>query len=436
MEWVKTTGKTVPQAIEQALDTLGVDESEAEIVVIEEPRTGLFGRIKGTARVEARIKPVTVRPKADRRNRRGDRKGRNRGNGRGRSDKRNGGGNNKKGASAKQSNRRDSGGRDSGGRDSGGRRSEANSGQKNDSGRNRSQNGSNGNRNSGDQRQRSDSKAPAQAQGADRSSGDGSQSNDGQGSSNRRNRRRGGRGGENRQTADEKVSSETVSSETVSTEAAVAATAVAGGAAVATASGKDAAESTASNGGNQRPKRKKPNRSDAGSKPTEEIPVEHVAEEVVADHLKDFLGGLTTAFGLEGDVSIDKPEPEVMVASVDGRHGLMVGPKGRTLEAIQELARVSAQRSAPSAVRIRVDVGGYRQQRSEAIAAFAVKAADKAVDNSVEVKLDPMPASDRKAVHDALTEDSRVETRSIGTDPRRRVLIVPMVSDASDGEEE
>jgi len=164
--------------------------------------------------------------------------------------------------------------------------------------------------------------------------------------------------------------------------------------------------------------------------------VEHVADEVVADHLKEFLGGLTGAFGLDGNVLIENPEPEVMVASVDGQHGLMVGPKGRTLDAIQELARVSTQRTAPSSLRIRVDVGGYRAQRAEAISSFATKAADRAVDNGSEVKLDPMPASDRKVVHDALTDDDRVETRSIGAEPRRRVLIVPLETGSADGSEE
>ena len=66
MEWVKTTAKTLPEAIDLALDNLGVDESEAEIVVVEEPRQGLFGRMRGTARVEARVKPKAIRPKNER----------------------------------------------------------------------------------------------------------------------------------------------------------------------------------------------------------------------------------------------------------------------------------------------------------------------------------------------------------------------------------
>ena len=70
MEWVETTGRTVDDAKEAALDQLGVDERDAEFEVVEEPRTGLFGRMRGEARVRARVRPVVPRPKVERRDRR------------------------------------------------------------------------------------------------------------------------------------------------------------------------------------------------------------------------------------------------------------------------------------------------------------------------------------------------------------------------------
>src|SRR5215831_9151443 len=70
MEWVETTGRTVEEAKELALDQLGVVEDDAEFDVVEEPRPGLFGRIRGEARVRARVRPTQPRPKADRRDRR------------------------------------------------------------------------------------------------------------------------------------------------------------------------------------------------------------------------------------------------------------------------------------------------------------------------------------------------------------------------------
>lgn len=85
MEWVETTGKSVEEAKDLALDQLGVDHQDAEFEVIEEPKTGLFGRVRGEARVRARIAPKSPRPKNERR-----RGGRSKGNGEGRSSQRDG----------------------------------------------------------------------------------------------------------------------------------------------------------------------------------------------------------------------------------------------------------------------------------------------------------------------------------------------------------
>ena len=70
MEWVETTAKSVEDAKELALDQLGVTADEAEFEVLEEPRPGLFGRVRGEARVRARVRPTTPRAKVERRDRR------------------------------------------------------------------------------------------------------------------------------------------------------------------------------------------------------------------------------------------------------------------------------------------------------------------------------------------------------------------------------
>ena len=70
VEWVEITGSTVEEAKEAALDQLGVDTEDAEFEVLEEPKQGLFGRVRGQARVRARIRPTRPRPKVERRDRR------------------------------------------------------------------------------------------------------------------------------------------------------------------------------------------------------------------------------------------------------------------------------------------------------------------------------------------------------------------------------
>lgn len=75
MEWVEVTAKTVEEAKDRALDRLGVDERDAEFEILEEPRQGFLGRMKGEARVRARVRPTAPRPKVERRDRRRGRRG-------------------------------------------------------------------------------------------------------------------------------------------------------------------------------------------------------------------------------------------------------------------------------------------------------------------------------------------------------------------------
>ena len=70
MEWVEITGRTVEEAKDAALDQVGVDTVDAEFEILEEPSRGLFGKMKGQARVRARIAPTSPRPKVERRDRR------------------------------------------------------------------------------------------------------------------------------------------------------------------------------------------------------------------------------------------------------------------------------------------------------------------------------------------------------------------------------
>ena len=106
--------------------------------------------------------------------------------------------------------------------------------------------------------------------------------------------------------------------------------------------------------------------------------------------------------------------------------GLLVGPRGTTLQAVQDLAR--SPRSAGSAITtrgLRVDIGGYRERRKEALDRFAVQMADEVKQSGVARVLEPMSSADRKIIHDALSEVDGVSTRSEGDDPYRRVVIAP-----------
>ena len=107
------------------------------------------------------------------------------------------------------------------------------------------------------------------------------------------------------------------------------------------------------------------------------------------------------------------------------------GPKGATLQAIEELVRTVVQRRTEGhGARIHVDVGGYRAKRRAALERFALELAEQVRESGEDRALEPMSASDRKVVHDAIATLDGVTTTSEGEEPRRRVVVRPASTDA------
>lgn len=300
MQWVETTGRTIEDAKEAALDQLGIDESEAEFEVIEEPKTGLFGRQRGEARIRARVVPKAPRPKQERRPRR----------------------------------------------------------QRSSSGGGRSSGGGSG----------SGGATTATAE----SGGDAGSSSKGGG----QNRKRGGQG------------------------------------------------RSGSNGGG----RPATNQQEGNAMSDEEVPVGEQA-----DIITEFLEGLLDALGAEGTVTRTEVDEETIELGVNGEDlGLLIGPKGQTLTAVHELSRTVLQRRATGRHigRVRIDIGGYRQRRQEALARFVRQQAELVLSEGTSRALEPMNSADRKVVHDTVNEIDGVGTISEGADPDRRVVIVLEGADA------
>ena len=144
--------------------------------------------------------------------------------------------------------------------------------------------------------------------------------------------------------------------------------------------------------------------------------------------VSEFLTGLVDAFGLEASVETDSIDEDTSEVRVEGDDlGLLVGPKGNTLTAIQELSRTVVHRRVPgtAAGRVRLDVAGYRQRRREALERFTQDVARQVIESGVQKALEPMNPADRKVVHDTCNDIDGVSTLSEGEEPRRRVVIVP-----------
>ncbi|MEO8268001.1 MAG: RNA-binding cell elongation regulator Jag/EloR [Ilumatobacteraceae bacterium] len=277
MEWVEFTARTLEEAKDLALDRLGVAADDAEFEILAEPKPGLFGRLRGEARVRARVRPAQARQKVDRRERR-----------------------------------------------------------------------------------------PRKSEGGDATP----------------------------RTAKPKS--------------------------------QPAAKATAAKPVAAAQREPRPPRD--ADEPTPQLTKEQqdVNARQVGDEARKFIDELVAAFAFTGTTELIEDGDDLEVRVHGENLGLLVGPRGTTLQAVQDLARVASQRRlGDHDTRLRIDIGGYRQRRKEALDRFALQMADEVKQSGVARVLEPMSSADRKIVHDALSEVEGIGTRSEGDDPYRRVVITP-----------
>ncbi|MDQ1428571.1 MAG: spoIIIJ-associated protein [Acidimicrobiaceae bacterium] len=341
MEWVETTGRTVEEAKEAALDQLGVDEQDAEFEIVEEPRFGLFGRLRSEARVRARVRPTKPRAKEERRDRRG---------------------------------RRRPAGSDGAGATT-------------------------------------DDETPPAAPAAPRAGG-------------RRPVEAAGNSASGRAAAGNSAPTATESRESHESRD-------------DTTDDRPPRRERSGSSGGRSPRAPRERRPDSSANQNDEITSPGGGMEVALDEqgavAKEFLDGLVERMDLEAEVTIAQPEEDTIELNLEGPDlGLLIGPKGSTLLAIQDLTRTVVQRKTSAANgRIHVDVSGYRRKRKDALARFSRQVAEEVQTTGTRRVLEPMTAADRKIVHDTVNDIDGVMTTSEGEEPRRRVVILPTGIDAS-----
>ena len=187
------------------------------------------------------------------------------------------------------------------------------------------------------------------------------------------------------------------------------------------------------NRGDQKTEQKREKQSGATQRPAKEKSVSDQPREAVSveeqhDVVKEFLSGVVSGFGLDASVSAITEDDGTIVGVVDGESvGLLVGPRGGTLRALQELARASMQRHAGGrdTSRLMVDVAGYRERRKAALVKFTSEQAKRVLESGEALALEPMGSADRKLVHDAAADIEGIASSSAGEDPRRHVVLSP-----------
>ena len=151
------------------------------------------------------------------------------------------------------------------------------------------------------------------------------------------------------------------------------------------------------------------------------------ALEEQAETAAAFVRELVERMGLDAEVeaqgSGDVMYVDVWGADSDEDMGVLIGKRGHTLESIQELVRSSIHRQLGERCAVQVDVEDYRKRRRSRVAGMAREAGRKVRKTGRPEALEPMPAFERKVVHDAIAELGGLETASEGEGPSRHVVI-------------
>lgn len=155
--------------------------------------------------------------------------------------------------------------------------------------------------------------------------------------------------------------------------------------------------------------------------PTEASPAK---EGDVEERIRDFLSGLLERMDVKATMTITfKTENGVHVILEGEKLGAIIGHRGETLDAIQQLTNYAVNRSRAHRIRIHIDAENYRAKREESLKHLAEKVAMKVVKYRRNITLEPMNAYERHVIHEALQDYPNVITYSTGTEPNRRTVV-------------
>ena len=138
-----------------------------------------------------------------------------------------------------------------------------------------------------------------------------------------------------------------------------------------------------------------------------------------------YLAEITQKMGIKTEIEVEVSRSEAWFDFKTNQEGLLIGKRGKTLNALQALAQDYLEQLVRTHLRVMLNVGDYRQHRKETLTYLAQNMAHDALYRHQALDLDPMPAFERKIVHAALAHNDEVKTSSHGKEPRRYVTITP-----------
>lgn len=169
------------------------------------------------------------------------------------------------------------------------------------------------------------------------------------------------------------------------------------------------------------PETEKVRSSDLGS--SEEIRSDSEVDSEPYEAAASFIRDVSDSMGIETEVEIVH-QKDITVLNISGSDlGVLIGRRGQTLDSLQYLANIIANRYSDSYIRIILDAENFRERRRKTLEDLAVRLAGRVVRTRKDVVLEPMSPQERKVIHSKLQDHPEVKTYSKGEDPNRRVII-------------
>jgi spoIIIJ-associated protein len=156
----------------------------------------------------------------------------------------------------------------------------------------------------------------------------------------------------------------------------------------------------------------------------EEVRVEGLSDDTAIEETEHYLKMVATGMGIDDlQISHEIDGKYVTFQMESAKAALLIGKRGQTLNALQQLSQLVTNKSASQFKVVRIDVGDYRERREQSLEQLAERMADKAVRTGRKVQLEPMASYERKVIHNALSRRLDIETYSEGSDPYRYLVI-------------
>jgi spoIIIJ-associated protein len=143
------------------------------------------------------------------------------------------------------------------------------------------------------------------------------------------------------------------------------------------------------------------------------------------DIAADYLERLLDIVDYDGDIDLDVENDRAVVAIVGSDLQPLIGPRGETLDALQELTRLAVQQKTGYRSRLMLDISGHRQARRNELSRLAAETAAQVVESGEAVRMSAMNPFERKVVHDTIAGIDGVRSESEGEEPNRRVVVLP-----------